>query len=127
MELSWISEESKNLHAPIPAELFADAEQKAKAAIASVTIPKSNPVDSNGSSPQTPKTPKTPADEGIEFFESVAIKTDQPIHVYELRLDPDGGPNKDRAVEYLHLSLQQAHAVLPLCTYSTSSLFGMYH
>ena len=32
-ELSWISEESKNLHAPIPAELFADAEQKAKAAI----------------------------------------------------------------------------------------------
>ncbi|RDX54237.1 glycoside hydrolase family 13 protein [Lentinus brumalis] len=71
------------------------AAKKAKAALASVTIPKTNPADLNGSSPQTPKTPKTPADEGIEFFESVSIK--QPIRVYELRLDPDGGPNQERS------------------------------
>ena len=76
------------------------AAKKAKAAIASVKIPKAVPTDPNSTSPQTPKTPKTPADEGIEFFESVTAKGDQPIRVYELRLDPDGGPNKDRAVEY---------------------------
>ncbi|KAI0352373.1 glycoside hydrolase family 13 protein [Trametes cingulata] len=72
------------------------ATKKAKAALASVKIPKPNLSQSNGSSPVTPKTPKTPADEGIEFFESTG-PADQPIRVYELRLDPDGGPNKDRA------------------------------
>lgn len=71
--------------------------KKAKAALTSMKIPKPDLSRSNGSSPVTPKTPKTPADEGLEFFESVG-KGDQPIHVYELRLDPDGGPNKDRAV-----------------------------
>ena len=48
-----------------------------------------------------PKTPKTPADEGIDFFESAFSQGEQPIRVYELLLDPDGGPNKDRAVECL--------------------------
>jgi glycogen debranching enzyme len=43
-------------------------------------------------------TPKTPADEGIEFFQSTA-QTDTPIRVYELRLDSDGGPNKDASVQ----------------------------
>lgn len=33
LELSWISNESKNLHVPVPADLVEDAEQKAKAAI----------------------------------------------------------------------------------------------
>jgi len=50
------------------------------------------------------KTPKTPADEGIDFFES-AVVGDQPIQVYELKLDADGGPNKDRSVSGLwHMS-----------------------
>lgn len=54
--------------------------------------------ENNGKlSPKTPKTPKTPADEGIEFFESVA-KKGTPIQVYELKLDPDGGPSKDKSV-----------------------------
>ena len=44
------------------------------------------------------KTPKTPADEGLEFFESAVGKGEAAIKVYELRLDPDGGPNKDRSV-----------------------------
>ncbi|KAF8584023.1 glycoside hydrolase family 133 protein [Ramaria rubella] len=43
------------------------------------------------------KTPKTPADEGIEFFQSSISLGEAPIYVYELQLDPDGGPNKDRA------------------------------
>ena len=47
----------------------------------------------------TPAAPKTPADEGIEFFQSATIG-DKPIQVYELRLDADGGPNKDASVEW---------------------------
>lgn len=78
--------------------MMSKAAKKAKAAMTKVHIPKADPAAVNGSSPQTPKTPKTPADEGIDFFESAAVGKDQPIRVYELRLDPDGGPNKDRAV-----------------------------
>lgn len=51
------------------------------------------------------KTPKTPADEGIDFFESAFNPGEKPIQVYELQLDPDGGPNKDRSVEYLLVSV----------------------
>jgi glycogen debranching enzyme len=42
---------------------------------------------------------KTPADEGIAFFES-SLPGEEPIRVYELQLDPDGGPSKDRAVSH---------------------------
>jgi glycogen debranching enzyme len=44
-----------------------------------------------------PATPKTPADEGKDFFSSERSVGEQPIRVYELRLDPDGGPNKQRS------------------------------
>ena len=47
------------------------------------------------------KTPKTPADEGIDFFESSISHGEDPIRVYDLQLDPDGGPNKARAVSGL--------------------------
>ncbi|KAF8478259.1 glycoside hydrolase family 13 protein [Gautieria morchelliformis] len=40
---------------------------------------------------------KTPADEGIAFFESSRLPEEEPVRVYELQLDPDGGPSKDRA------------------------------
>lgn len=43
--------------------------------------------------------PKTPADEGIDFFEGGLKHGEEPIRVYELQLDPDGGPNKEKAVE----------------------------
>ncbi len=43
--------------------------------------------------------PKTPADEGIDFFEQGIKHGEEPIRVYELQLDPDGGPTKERAVE----------------------------
>ena len=79
---------------------MAHAAKKAKAAFTSVTIPKYDPTDVNG---DAPKTPKTPADEGIEFFESAGRK-DAPIQVYELKLDPDGGPSKDKAVSKLSTS-----------------------
>ena len=61
-----------------------------------IDLPK-NPFVEDKTSPGALKTPKTPADEGIEFFES-ANTGGAPIQVYELKLDPDGGPNKDRAV-----------------------------
>ena len=41
------------------------------------------------------KTPRTPADEGIAFFESEFKKGEPPVRVYELALDPDGGPSKE--------------------------------
>ncbi len=59
-----------------------------------VTIPKYT----QESATDAPKTPKTPADEGIDFFESTYKPGDEPIRVYEIQLDPDGGPNKDRSV-----------------------------
>lgn len=69
-----------------------------------VSIPKNNiqgPSSSTSTSPNTPKTPKTPADEAIDFFESAFRQGEEDIRVYELQLDPDGGPNKDRSVAYL--------------------------
>jgi len=46
------------------------------------------------------RTPKTPQDEGIFWFEHVDSKG-EPIQVYELKLESDGGPNKDRMVRRL--------------------------
>jgi glycogen debranching enzyme len=67
----------------------------------SVAIPKrsgsKSTSSSSQSSPVEPKTPKTPADEGIEFFENFS-QGETPIQVYELRLDADGAPHKDRSV-----------------------------
>ncbi|KAF8636427.1 hypothetical protein AX17_003609 [Amanita inopinata Kibby_2008] len=65
-----------------------------------LTIPSRSASGSSSSTPVTPltpATPKTPADEGIEFFQSQPTPGEEPIRVYELPLDPDGGPNKDRS------------------------------
>lgn len=74
---------------------------KAKQAVAKarkIVAPKVEiPAAGTGAS-DAPKTPKTPADEGIEFFESAAGGGDVEIKVFELRLDPDGGPSKERSV-----------------------------
>ncbi|KAG5721186.1 Glycogen debranching enzyme [Termitomyces sp. T112] len=63
--------------------------------LTSVVIPPVSTASSNH--PTTPTTPKTPADEGIEFFQSQIRTGDAPIYVYELRLDTNGGPHKDRS------------------------------
>jgi len=57
-----------------------------------------SPASSAGSSPTIAKTPKTPADEGIDFVESAIGHGEAPIRVYELPLEPDGGPSKSREV-----------------------------
>lgn len=57
-----------------------------------------SPASSAGSSPTITKTPKTPADDGIDFFESAIRHGEAPIRVYELPLEPDGGPGKSREV-----------------------------
>ncbi|KAL6304577.1 glycoside hydrolase family 13 protein [Sparassis latifolia] len=74
--------------------------KKSRSTLHSVKIPNGRPAvppSHSSESPKTPKTPKTPADEGIDFFEAAFKQGDRPIRVYELQLDPDGGPNKDRA------------------------------
>ncbi|KAH9839825.1 glycoside hydrolase family 13 protein [Rhodofomes roseus] len=63
----------------------------------SVSSSRHSSAGSSPTTPKTPKTPKTPADEGIDFFESAFKQGEKPIHVYELQLEPDGGPSKDRA------------------------------
>ena|SRR6267154_2617064 len=52
-----------------------------------------------------PVTPKTPADEGKEYFLSERCADERQIRVYELRLDPDGGPNKERSVSAYGVNL----------------------
>ncbi len=69
----------------------------------SITIPNtpsrpSTACEPAGLSPIALMTPKTPADDAIEFFSSAPSQGEGSVHVYELRLDPDGGPNKDRQV-----------------------------
>ncbi len=49
-------------------------------------------------SPISSAAPKTPADEGIEFFQGEVNPGETPIQVYELALDPDGGPSKALSV-----------------------------
>ena len=74
---------------------------KSKKITHTAIIPKHNVLDDktqNSASPRTPKTSKTPADEGLDFFESAFKEGEPAIRVYELRLDPDGGPNKDKSV-----------------------------
>ena len=55
------------------------------------------------------KSQKTPADEAIAFFESPYTKDEEPVRVYELSLDADGGPNKDRSVGSIRI--HQTHAL----------------
>jgi len=64
------------------------------------------PTDFGSAAAVDPTTPKTPADEGIEFFEFASVDSKAPIRVYELPLDPDGGPNKERAVRSLLIPRQ---------------------
>ncbi|KAI0046033.1 glycoside hydrolase family 133 protein [Auriscalpium vulgare] len=67
-----------------------------------LTIPPAGSASSSAaSSPNTAKTPRTPADEGIAFFESDIGSSEGPVRVYELPLEPDGGPSKNR--EYIRL------------------------
>lgn len=56
------------------------------------------PLDIPSYSPESTEVIRTPADEGLRFFESPASGTEDPIRVYDLKLEPDGGPSKDRAV-----------------------------
>ena len=41
---------------------------------------------------------RTPADEAIFFFESASTGEAQPVQVWELQLEEDGAPSKDKAV-----------------------------
>lgn len=78
-----------------------------------IEIPKANVLDQQRSlTPKYPKTPgvRTPADEAISFFESGFQPGAGPIRVYELALDPDGGPNKDRQVSTCYFVYTHADA-----------------
>jgi hypothetical protein len=99
-------------------------EQGAAATVASVASKASNVVKNTLSIPTSaltsvltsghgkePTTPKTPADEGIDFFENAVSDKAKPISVYEIRLEPDGGPTKELAVSDLSLSLSLSPSI----------------
>ena len=87
-------------------------------ALPTVSIPK------NGFVPESSqRTPKTPADEGIEFFEAAFVPGERPIQVYELKLNAEGKPGKDKSVRtlLLHSLLQRSRAdhscnIVDLCS-----------
>jgi len=74
----------------------------------------------------TPNTPKTPADEGIEFFHAEVHPGEPPIRVYELRLDPDGGPSKELSVRS-HISANSILMSDRALVHSTSSSICTIH
>ena len=61
----------------------------------SIEMPKSNGKSTNGSTHGV-KTPKTPQDEAIAFFSSGS--DGQPVQVWELWLEDDGGPDEAKSV-----------------------------
>lgn len=80
------------IHGRNPIQAIKDAKKHPEGVVPpKVDIPKPTAADRASA-------PKTPADEAIDFFESAPLPGDAPIQVYELKLEEDGGPNKDRAV-----------------------------
>ncbi|KAI5124195.1 hypothetical protein M0805_005046 [Coniferiporia weirii] len=77
------------VHGHNPVKASKDSDERV--ASPTIDIPKHSFV------PSAIKTPKTPADEGIDFFEAAVVPGEDPIQVYELKLDPDGGPSKDKS------------------------------
>ena len=65
------------------------------AAPTSIEMPKSTGKATNGSTNGV-KTPKTPQDEAIAFFSSGS--DGQPVQVWELWLEDDGGPDEAKSV-----------------------------
>ena len=66
----------------------------------SIQLPKSNGQHtSTNSNSNGIKTPKTPQDEAIAFFSSGA--DGQPVQVWELWLEDDGGPHESKSVRHL--------------------------
>nr|GAT49271.1 glycoside hydrolase family 13 protein [Mycena chlorophos] len=88
--------------------------KKPKVAIPGNGIPNNgqSKTPSSSSTESSPVEPKTPADEGIEFFQS-SVVGDKPIQVYELPLEADGGPSKDRS--YIRLPPAYEPYILRVC------------
>ena len=74
-----------------------------------------------------PTTPKTPADEGKDFFLSERSVGEQPIRVYELRLDPDGGPNKQRSASTKSFTLSMYPLTRDPTVYSSPTCLYPLH
>lgn len=67
----------------------------------SIEMPKSNGKHATNGSTNGVKTPKTPQDEAIAFFSSGS--DGQPVQVWELWLEDDGGPDEAKSVCLLFL------------------------
>lgn len=54
------------------------------------------PKHADSTSLKTPKTPKTPQDDAISFFSGAG--DGEPVQVWELTLEDDGGPSEAKSV-----------------------------
>ncbi|KAH7097576.1 glycoside hydrolase family 13 protein [Auriculariales sp. MPI-PUGE-AT-0066] len=96
--MSIIHEKVRSGHLPTAGSLNASSRPSR------ISIPNFSDVRVPGTQPpsiKTPKTPKTPADEAIDFFSSDSQPGEQPIQVYLLELDYDGGPSPGK--DYIRL------------------------
>lgn len=76
----------------------AAAPSKSTPAPSSIEIPPASKTNGqSGSVSHGPKTPKTPQDEAIAFFSSNGADG-QPVQVWELWLEDDGGPGSNKSV-----------------------------
>ena len=66
---------------------------------AGIKLPQNGSNGSNGHYPQSlgMKTPKTPQDEALAFFASGDV-AGEPVQVWELWLENDGGPGENKSV-----------------------------
>ena len=75
-------------------------------------MPSDTPNLPSLSSPQldtaVPTAPKNP---GKDLFSSERSEGEEPIRVYEVKLDPDGGPSKKRSVR-IYLSVNVSTCLL---------------
>jgi hypothetical protein len=74
----------------------------------SKVAPKGLKLPTNGSPAQAPttpgyKTPKTPQDEALAYFSSEETHQGEPVQVWELWLEDDGGPDDRKSVSHLFL------------------------
>lgn len=79
-----------------PPQSSAPSTGTAKPAPSSIKMPEQSTNGHHSSSTNGVKTPKTPQDEAIAFFSSGA--DGQPVQVWELWLEDDGGPEASKSV-----------------------------
>jgi len=92
-----------------------------KVAPKGLKLPTANSQSTQKPPPTTPglKTPKTPQDEALAYFSSQESHTGEPVQVWELWLEDDGGPDEQKS--YIRLPAPTRPYVLRLSLHPGTS------